>query len=48
LLNNLKFADDIDLLEECRDKVQDNLRITDEARKAEGLKININKTKQKL
>ena len=45
LLNNLKFADDIDLLEECRDKLQDNLRIVDEESKAAGMKININETK---
>jgi len=45
LFNNLQFTDDIDLLEECRDKLQDNLRIVDEAGKAVGLKININKTK---
>jgi len=31
LLNNLKFADDIDLLEECGDILQDNLRRADEA-----------------
>jgi len=45
LFNNLKFADDIDLLEECRDKLQDNLTKVDEASKAAGLKINISKTK---
>jgi len=45
LFNNLNFADDIDLLKECRDKLQDNLRIVDEASKAAGLKVNINKTK---
>jgi len=45
LFNNIKFADAIDLLEECRDKLQDNLRIVDEASKAAGLKINISKTK---
>jgi len=45
LFNNLKFANEFDLLEECRDKLQDNFRIVDEASKAEGLKINIKKTK---
>jgi len=45
LFNNLKCADDIDLLEECKDKLQDNLRIVDEASKAAGLKINVSKTK---
>jgi len=48
LFNNLKFADDIDLLEKCRDELQDNLRMVDEAGKAAGLKININKTKTML
>jgi len=32
-------------MEECRDKLEDNLRILDEASKAAGLKINISKTK---
>jgi len=26
LFNNLKFVENFDLLEECRDKLQDNLR----------------------
>jgi len=34
LFNNLKFAGNINLLEECRDKLQDNLRMVDEAGKA--------------
>jgi len=38
-INNLKFADDIDLLEEDWDELQENLR-----REASGLKINIQKT----
>jgi len=45
LFNKLKFADDIYLLEECSEKLQDNLRMVDEAGKAAELKINISKTK---
>ena len=44
LINNLKFADDIDLLEEDRDKLQQNLVKINEAGEAVGLKINIGKT----
>jgi len=43
-INNLKFADDIDLLEEDRDEMQENLKRLNEAGKASGLKINIQKT----
>jgi hypothetical protein len=45
MINNLKFAaDDIDLLEEDRDELQENLKQLNEAGKAAGLKINIQKT----
>jgi len=40
---HLKFADDIDLLEEKRDELQENLKLLNEAGEASGLKINIEK-----
>jgi hypothetical protein len=40
MVNNLKFADDIDLLEEDRDKLQGNLERINEVREAAGLQIN--------
>jgi len=43
-INNLKFADEIDLLEEDRDALQENLKRLNEAGEASGLKINIQKT----
>ena len=43
-INNLKFADDIDLLEEDRDELQANLERINEAGEAAGLQINIEKT----
>jgi len=43
-INNLKFADDIDLLEEDTDELQENLKQLNEAGEASGLKINIQKT----
>jgi hypothetical protein len=43
-INNLKFADDIDLLEEDRDELQENLTRINEAGEAAGLQINIEKT----
>jgi len=43
-INNLKFADDIDLLEEDRDELQENLERINEAGEAAGLEINIEKT----
>ena len=43
MINNLKFADDIDLLEEDRDELQENLKQLNEAEEAAGLKINIQK-----
>jgi len=43
-INNLKFADDIDLLEEDRDELQENMKQLNEAGEASGLKINIQKT----
>jgi hypothetical protein len=45
IINNLKFADDIDLLEESRRKLQENLTRINKAGEAAGLKINIGKTK---
>jgi len=43
-INNLKFADDIDLLEEDRDELQGNLERINEAGEAAGLQINTEKT----
>ena len=43
-INNLKFADDIDLLEEDDDDLQWNLDRINEAAEAAGLQINIEKT----
>jgi len=43
-INNLKFADDIDLLEEDRYELQENLERLNEAEEASGLKINIRNT----
>jgi len=43
-ISNLKFAVDIDLLEEDGDKLQENLKRLNEAGEASGLKINIQKT----
>ena len=44
LVNNLKFADHVDLLEEDRDKLQGNLERINEAGEAAGLHINTEKT----
>ena len=44
-INNLKFADDIDLLEEDRDELQGNLEKVNEAGEAAELQINIEKTR---
>jgi len=43
--NNLRFADDIDLLETNRDTLQENLELLKGDAKKAGLKINIGKTK---
>jgi len=42
-INNLKFADNIDLLEEGRGELQENLKRLNESGEASGLKINIKK-----
>ena len=44
-INNLKFADDIDILEEDRSKLQENMNEVRTAGKAAGLNINVGKTK---
>ena len=44
-INNLRFADDIDLIEESCDMLQKSVRILDEAGNDAGLRINIGKTK---
>jgi len=43
--NNLRFADDIDLLETNRDTLQENLELLKGDAEKAGLKINIGKTK---
>ena len=42
---NLKFADDIDMIEENRNKLQENMNEVRKAREAARLKINVGKTK---
>src|SRR6218665_3830348 len=44
-INNLKFADDIDMIEENRNKLQENMNEVRKAGDAAGLKINVEKTK---
>jgi len=44
-LNNLRFADDIDLIEERRELLQANINTLHTAGEAAGLRINIGKTK---
>ena len=44
-ISNLRFADDIDLIEETRDQLQQNVQLLSENAKKAGLKINIDKTK---
>jgi len=44
-LNNLKFADDIDTIQENRNKLQENMNEVRKAGEAAGLKINVEKTK---
>ena len=44
-MNNLRFADDIDMMEERRDVLQANINILHTAGEAAGLRINIGKTK---
>jgi len=43
-INNLKFADDIGLLEEDKDELQENLKQISIKQEASGLEINIQKT----
>src|SRR6218665_1078522 len=44
-INNLKFADDTDMIEENRNKLQEHMNEVRKAGEAAGLKINIRKTK---
>ena len=44
-INNLKFADDTDMIEENRNKLQENMNEVRKAEEAAGLKINVGKTK---
>ena len=45
-INNLKFADDIDMIKEDRNKLQENMNELRKAGEAAGLKIDIGKQKQ--
>src|SRR6218665_389013 len=44
-INNLRFADDIDLIEDSCETLQDSVRLLNDAGNRAGLKINIGKTK---
>src|SRR6218665_3365621 len=44
-INNLRFADDIDLLEYNHEKLQENVHELNIAAQRAGLKINVDKTK---
>src|SRR6218665_686798 len=44
-INNLRFADGIDLIEESCETLQDSVRVLNDAGNRAGLKINIGKTK---
>ena len=44
-INNLKFADDIDMIEEDRNKLQENMNEVRKAEEAADLTINVGKTK---
>ncbi len=44
-INNLRFADDIDLIEEERDELQESVKILNEEGRRAGLRINLRKTK---
>lgn len=44
-INNLRFADDIDLIEESKDKLQEMMKTMSDNGKQAGLRINIDKTK---
>src|SRR6218665_2637398 len=44
-INNLKFVDDIDMIEENRNKLQENMNEVRKAGEAAGLKIKVGKTK---
>src|SRR6218665_2963696 len=45
-INNLRFADDIDLLEYSHEKLQENVCELNIAAQRAGLKINVDKTKE--
>ena len=47
-INNLRFADDVDLLEEKRAELEHSLKILNEEAKKYGLAINIGKTKMMI
>ena len=44
-INNLRFADDIDLIEDTCETVQDSVRLLNDAGNRAELKVNIGKTK---
>jgi len=45
MVNNLKFADDVDLIEDNREVLQQNINLFGGAANSDGTKINIGKTK---
>jgi len=45
MINNLRFADDIDLIEDSSEALQKSVCLLDEAGRNSGLNINIGKTK---
>src|SRR6218665_2060351 len=47
-INNLKFADDIDMIEENRNKLQENMNEVRKVGEAAGLKINVGKKQIEL
>ncbi|HMW60562.1 MAG TPA: reverse transcriptase domain-containing protein, partial [Leptospiraceae bacterium] len=44
-ISNLKFADDVDLLDSCQENLQRKVTVVDQAGRETGLKMNISKTK---
>ena len=45
VINNLRFADDIDMIEEDRDILEANVKTIDSEGRKAGLEINVEKTK---
>ena len=45
MINNLRFADDIDMIEESWEMLEESVHVLDKAGRNAGLKINVGKTK---